>query len=253
MTEPAPALTWTATVLILDDGEGRAAFRAGMKLVVVGGQSRDIGKTLVVSGIIRGLKSLDWTAVKITPHAPGFDSAGIDAAGAGPAERNFVLAEEKSPLARGDTGRFLASGARRSLWLRVQPGRLSEAIPILKDALAADPFVIIESNRILSFLEPAVSVFVLGNEERELKFSARRFLTRADALVAVEPGFDGPSIRGIDLRLLKDKPTFLFSRRSRINLELCRWIRRKLESAGDDPMAGIRTPCRELKEQPWLR
>jgi hypothetical protein len=213
-----------------------------MKLVVVGAQSRDIGKTSVVSGIIRGLRSLDWTAVKITPHAHGFDPLGGNATGVGPNERKFVLTEEKSPFVRGDTGRFLAAGAKRAIWLRVQPRSLSEAVPALKEALAADRFVIIESNSILSFLEPAVCLFVLGKGRHDFKFSARRCIARADALVAAEPCFNRPACRGIDPGLLKNKPIFLFLRRGRINLELCRFVRQKLAFAGDDPFVGIQSP-----------
>jgi hypothetical protein len=40
-----------------------------MKLVVVGGQARRVGKTSVIAGLIRGLNTLAWTAVKISHHA----------------------------------------------------------------------------------------------------------------------------------------------------------------------------------------
>jgi hypothetical protein len=43
--------------------------RQQMKLVVVGGQARKVGKTSVIAGLIRGLNSLAWTAVKISHHA----------------------------------------------------------------------------------------------------------------------------------------------------------------------------------------
>ena len=36
-----------------------------MNLVMVGGHSRNIGKTSVVEGIIRGLPEYNWTAAKI--------------------------------------------------------------------------------------------------------------------------------------------------------------------------------------------
>src|SRR6266568_4565110 len=50
----------------------RIALRQGesqvMKVVVVGGHSRNIGKTSVMVSLIRGLESLAWTAVKITQY-----------------------------------------------------------------------------------------------------------------------------------------------------------------------------------------
>jgi hypothetical protein len=44
-----------------------------MKLVVVGGQGRKVGKTSVIAGLIRGLNSLAWTAVKISHHGGDVD------------------------------------------------------------------------------------------------------------------------------------------------------------------------------------
>ena len=40
-------------------------------LVVVGGHSRNIGKTSVVAGLIRRLRDRKWTAVKITQYGHG--------------------------------------------------------------------------------------------------------------------------------------------------------------------------------------
>ena len=40
-------------------------------LVVVGGHSRNIGKTSVVAGLIRKLRDHKWTAVKITQYGHG--------------------------------------------------------------------------------------------------------------------------------------------------------------------------------------
>ena len=51
-----------------------AAGRTGeesLMLVVVGGHSRNIGKTSVVAGIIRKLRGRQWTAVKITQYGHG--------------------------------------------------------------------------------------------------------------------------------------------------------------------------------------
>jgi hypothetical protein len=47
-----------------------------MKLVVVGGQGRKVGKTSVIAGLIRGLSTLGWTAVKISHHTGDADSQG---------------------------------------------------------------------------------------------------------------------------------------------------------------------------------
>jgi hypothetical protein len=222
-----------------------------MKLVVVGGQARKVGKTLVVSGIIRGLRSLDWTAVKITPHFHGIEL--LDKSGATrSAGRGFLLVEAKGSLAGGDTGRFLAAGASRALLLSVQPDSLPEALAALKQALGTDQFVIIESNSILSFLKPAVSLFVLAGARRGIKTSTRRFARRADALVGVGRSPDRAARREMIPGLIKTRPTFFISSGQRIDPQLCRFVRRRLARTEENPWPGISSPAREVKEQLWL-
>ncbi len=214
-----------------------------MKLVVVGGNARKAGKTLVVSGIIRGLKSLGWTAVKITPHFHGFDpvTEGSPGAVAGP---GFLLTEERNPLARGDTGRYLAAGARRALLLRAQPGSLPGALSALKQALGLSEFVIIESNSILDLLKPAVSVFVYAGPEGGFKKSARRALRHADALAGAGRLPEDAVWRGIVPGLIKTRPRFTVPGGERINPRLCRFVRGKLARAGEEP--GLRNPSPSL-------
>jgi hypothetical protein len=222
-----------------------------MKLVVVGGHARKAGKTLVVSGIIRGLKSLDWTAVKITPHFHGFES--IKKSGAVlPAKQGFLLTEERDPLARGDTGRYLAAGAKRALLLRVQPGSLPEALPALRDALGTSRFVVMESNSILNHLKPAAFVFVLAGARGGIKASARKFLRHADALAGVGRLPDYPAWRELGPGLIKTRPTFLISSGQRINPQLCQFLRRRLARAEEDPWPGKPSSTHKIKEQLWL-
>ena len=86
-------------------------------LVVVGGHSRNIGKTSVVAGIIRKLRNRHWTAIKITQYGHGVCSRDNEACGCeAEPEHPFALSEEFEPSAT-DSGRFLAAGAARSFWL----------------------------------------------------------------------------------------------------------------------------------------
>ena len=45
-----------------------------MALVVIGGHSRNVGKTSVVAGIIAALREYQWTAMKITQYGHGICS-----------------------------------------------------------------------------------------------------------------------------------------------------------------------------------
>jgi len=226
-----------------------------MKLVVVGGQGRKVGKTSVIAGLIRGLNSLAWTAIKISHHGGNADLQDTQSAddrepvGATrhvaptpttdpgrhdlPAHLDFLLSEEKDPKALRDTSRFLAAGARRSLWLRTRGGRLAQALPGLLEALEGDEHVIIESNSILAFLQPTVFLLVIGESGREVKASARQFLGRADAFVTVRPDLKPLIWPAISLQMLEGKPVFPLSPGDWSNPALCQFVRERLGRIGE--------------------
>lgn len=222
-----------------------------MKAVVVGGHSRNIGKTSVMVGLLQGRKSLPGTAVKVTQHSRqvSFPEGSPNCPAA---ERDFILTEEQNPHGRGDTSRFLAAGVRRSLWLRVRRGPLAEAFPALVKALGTDEFVMIESNCVLTNLRPIVYVEALDRRKRDFKSSARQFLARADALVSVESRFGNRRWPGLNLRGLQEKPAFPVSRRDYFNPGLCRFVRQKLNLSDADCRLGGASRPKQRREQPWL-
>jgi len=219
-----------------------------MKLVVVGGQVRKVGKTSVIAELVRGLNSLAWTAVKISFHGGDADSQDGPSAGDLPAHLDFLWSEEKDPHGDHDTSRFLAAGARRALWVRARGGTLAQALPGLLKALEGDEHVIVESNSILAFLKPTVFLFVIDESRRELKASARQFLARADAFVRVEPDLEArgweqisvgarhgvPLGEFLTLQGLEDKPVFPVSAGKWSNPALSRFVRERLASAGEE-------------------
>jgi hypothetical protein len=207
-----------------------------MKAVVIGGHTRNIGKTSVMSALIHEFAPLNWTAVKITQYGHGICSLDGDPCGCAPEEHPFALTEETDPCGHGDTCRFLAAGARRSLWLRVRQGQLAGAVPLLIETIGSgDGWTMIESNSILEFLQPLLYLAVLDNSQRDFKPSALRALTRADALVPVGAGFDRSSGSapwlGLDAALFRDKPTFPVPRTDYQNPALNEFIRQKLGTA----------------------
>jgi hypothetical protein len=159
-------------------------------VVVVGGHSRDIGKTSVVAGLIAALPHLNWTAVKITQHGHGICSSSGESCGCAPEEPDcpYAITEEQDATGRADTSRFLRAGARRALWVRTPLGSLGAAMPALRASLAGVANVIIESNSVLEFLTPDIYLAVIDPRVEDWKESARRFLPRADALIVVGDG-----------------------------------------------------------------
>ena len=199
-----------------------------MKFVVIGGHSRNIGKTSVMAALIGASRTLDWTAVKITQYGHGICSLDGEPCGCAPRHHPFEITEEKNSAGRSDTCRFLAAGARLSLWLRVRQGQLTSAYPSLQHALAGSQYVIMESNSILGLIEPDLYLFVLDGSRVDFKPSARQYLARADALVPIGPAKPPRSWAGLQLSGLESKPAFPVVPPSYSSPELSRFVLEKL-------------------------
>ncbi|HXJ92275.1 MAG TPA: hypothetical protein VMT20_05280 [Terriglobia bacterium] len=156
-----------------------------MNVVVIGGHTRNIGKTSVMSALIREFSSFGWTAVKITQYGHGICSHDGQPCGCAPTEHPFALTEETDGEGRADTCRYLAAGARQSLWLRARQGQLASALPLLYRKLRGADWVIIESNSILEFIEPLLYLVVVDGSRQDFKSSAQRSLASANAFISV--------------------------------------------------------------------
>src|SRR5712692_5035490 len=208
-----------------------------MKVVVVGGHSRNIGKTSVMAGLIRSLHSLGWTAAKITQYGHGICSLNGKRCECAPTEHPFELTEETNARGRADTCRFLAAGASRPLWLRVRECQLAQAFPLLMRAVDQDDFVMMESNSIVGLLEPDLYLMVLDSTRRDFKDSARAFLDRADALVPIDARLDFQRWSGLDPGILGEKPVFPVAAGQYITPELCDFVRFRLLPPKPGPLS----------------
>lgn len=200
-----------------------------MSLVVVGGHSRNVGKTSVVAGLIAALPERGWTAVKITQYGHGVCSVNGESCGCAPEEHAWALTEERDRAGRGDTSRFLAAGARRSLWLRTKQGRLAEAMPDLRRELAGAANVIVESNSVMKFLRPDLYLTVLDPATADFKESAREFLDLAGAVLLHETA-GKPVWNEVSLKPAADKPRFTIHPPDYVPRELVEFVRASLQS-----------------------
>ena len=176
-------------------------------IVVVGGHSRNIGKTSVVEGLIAALPELRWTAFKVTQFGHGMCSANGEPCDCETAEHAVAVSEEQvGGDGTTDSGRYLAAGAVRSLWVRTRQGDLSEAMPRIRKELERAENAIIESNSIMRFLRPDIYLSVLDPETADFKDSARYFLDRADAVLVPEGVLGRPQWKGVSLKLVEGTP-----------------------------------------------
>ena len=200
-------------------------------LVVVGGHSRNIGKTSVVAGLIRKLRSYKWTAVKITLYGNGVCAHDGGACGCEPASGEaFELTEEYQPNDT-DSGRFLTAGAERSFWLRAPAGELERAAGTVRKMIQSSGNVIVESNSIMELVAPDLFLMVLDFSCEDFKPSSLRFMDRADAFVVVDQGINAPLWQDVARGMWDTKPQFLVRPPSYLTLAVADFVRAKLSGA----------------------
>ncbi len=139
-----------------------------MPVIVVGGSGRGVGKTSLVCGLVAGLPELRWTAVKLTSHAHGAGDS---------------ILEEHAPGQHTDTGRYLEAGAHRALLVTAQDSELDAVVQRLWEQIDPNAPLIFESNRIVDYCQPDVSLAVDAHHNMTGKPSYAKFLARADAVV----------------------------------------------------------------------
>ncbi len=199
-------------------------------LVVVGGHSRNIGKTSVVVGLIRKLRDRKWTAVKITQYGHGVCTHKGEACGCeAEPEHPFALSEEYEP-GRTDSGRFLAAGAERSLWLRTPAGELARAAGTLRKILKQSQHVIVESNSVLDLVSPDVFLMVMDLTCQDFKASSLRSLDRADAFVVIDRGIAAPLWEDVARGVWDGKPQFLVTPPNYVTPAVAEFVRTRLSA-----------------------
>jgi hypothetical protein len=193
-------------------------------LVVVGGHSRNIGKTSVVAGLIRRLRNRKWTAVKITQYGHGVCSnEGRECGCEAEPDHPFALSEEYEPSPT-DSGRFLAAGAERSFWLRAPSGELARAAGTVEKILRQSENVIVESNSVVELVRPDVFLMLLDFSCEDFKASSLRFLDRADAFLVVDKGINAPLWADVARGMWDGKPQFLIKPPRYVTAEVAEFV-----------------------------
>jgi hypothetical protein len=195
-----------------------------MALIVIGGHSRNVGKTSVMAGLVSALREFDWTAVKITQYGHGVCSANGEPCDCATGDHSWAISEERDQSGESDTSRFLVAGAVRALWVRTEQGRLAEAMPALRQRLKGAGNVIVESNSILKFVRPDLYLTVLDAATADFKNSAREFLDRADAVV-VHNGAGDAAWQAVSLKPVAGRPVFRITPPDYVTAEMVEFVR----------------------------
>jgi hypothetical protein len=199
-----------------------------MAVLVVGGHSRNIGKTSVVAGLIATLPEMRWTAFKVTQFGHGVCSANGEPCDCETGEHTVAVSEERDGASGTDSGRYLAAGAVRSFWVRTRQGQLAEAMPRIRKELERAENAVIESNSILRFLRPDIYLSVLDPTVADFKESARLYLDRADAVLVPEGVLGRPEWKGVSLKLVAGTPVLAMRPPVYVTDEVVRFVAERL-------------------------
>ncbi len=197
-----------------------------MALIVIGGHSRNIGKTSVVAGIIAALPEFHWTALKITQYGHQICARDGGLCDCATGDHAWAVTAETDRSGQSDTSRFLVAGARKVWWVRSQQGSLAEAMPRVRQILADAENAIIESNSVIKFVKPDLYITILNPSTPDFKESAREFLDRADAVILHET--DGCSWQNLSLKPIAEKPQFVIHPPSYVTPEIVEFVKRRL-------------------------
>jgi hypothetical protein len=166
--------------------------------LVIGGHARKVGKTSIVAGLIAAFSHRPWTAVKISSHrhSDSSDSGG------------YEIFRETDPWGNSDSSRYLAAGASTSIWMQAEEESYDAAMQQLLPIIRSSPFLIVESNRILNFIEPDLCLMALRYDIEDFKDSAREMIMKAHALIAASSALPYPVWKGVLPEALTRVPIF---------------------------------------------
>lgn len=202
-------------------------------LVVVGGHTRNIGKTSVVAGLIAALPELNWTAIKITQHGHGVCSSHGEPCECAvtDVEHPYGVSRETDSRSGTDSSRYLAGGARHSYWVRTAMGQLAYALPEIRRIFEASEHTIIESNSILRFLKPDLYLAVMDFGAKDFKPTSLAYLDRADALIVIDHGTEQPLWSGVARGLWESKQQFRVRPAQYVTAAMAAFVKGRLSSS----------------------
>jgi hypothetical protein len=198
-----------------------------MAIIVIGGHSRNVGKTSVVAGLIAKLPAYNWTAFKLTQFGHGRCSLNGRPCQCETADHAWAITEEKDTSGKTDSSRFLIAGAKHSFWARTAQGKLDKAMPAIQRRLNEAENAILESNSIMKFIQPDIYISVLDPANEDFKNSAQQYLERADAVILHRSGKRKSSWREISL---PDRPVFAIDPPDYVSREVVEFVEQRLKA-----------------------
>ncbi len=152
-------------------------------LILVGGGSRNLGKTEFVSQLIAHNKNkFEIIALKVKTIYEGdnfFHGKDLK-----PLKTDYTIEEFTHATDHEDTSRMLRAGAKRVFKIKAKNNYLGIAFSeFLKNTNTKNTLIVCESNSLRDYVIPQHFFMILGTENAEIKPSAQRLLKYANKIV----------------------------------------------------------------------
>ncbi len=152
-------------------------------LILVGGGSRNLGKTEFITQLISHLKAhFEIYALKIKTLYAGDDF--FHGKERNPLISDYEITEYQYVTDLEDTSRMLKAGAKKAFKIKTKSENLATAFEaFLEKYNDNEKLIICESNSLRNFYVPAYFFFILGTQNQEIKPSAKKILSFADKII----------------------------------------------------------------------
>jgi len=148
-------------------------------MVMIGGNSRNSGKTTLACGIISKLSAThDIIGLKVTSIRPGEE--GLHGAHAKNDLSDFEVMEELDAGSPKDTSKMLRAGAKQVFYLRVSDFYVEKAIVLFLKNFVNNQLIVCESRSLRNIIAPGLFLMMVRNPAVGEPKDVATFLDKAD-------------------------------------------------------------------------
>jgi hypothetical protein len=166
-------------------------------MLIIGGASRNVGKTELVCGLVRRFgKEREIVSLKISGINPGNDPLhGTH----GPVPEKFHLLRETSREGIKDSSKMLLAGAASAFYLRTRDEYLQEAMDDFFSLTRPDAVIICESIVLRKIITPGLFVLIRSNKEETMKSRLGEVIDLVDLTIVSDGKSFSPPPENISL------------------------------------------------------
>ncbi|MBN1969455.1 MAG: hypothetical protein JXR48_10955 [Candidatus Delongbacteria bacterium] len=147
------------------------------KCVIVGASGKDIGKTTLITNIIRHIKSISDDKIYGIKSTIFHGDAKFD---------NYSILKEDNMSGKTDTSRMLLSGCEEVYWLKTDMESVEKGFLEILEKIPLESIIICESNTLRNFVIPDLFILLADEDQTNWKKSALNILDKADLVINID-------------------------------------------------------------------